>query len=117
MCPFAHQWFATYPGEYSTIRTRTSPNCRVRHTAKPVSPRCSVRSTSDQSVTPNGISLSFMGSWRPERLHHLGPELRLRVDDVEVVHVLRHQEPDVVSGLPRSLREAPVHRQRNHVVL
>src|SRR5262245_32357759 len=38
------------------MRTRMSPNCRVRQYAIPVSPGCSVRSTEDQSVVPNGIS-------------------------------------------------------------
>jgi hypothetical protein len=36
--PLRHQWFARYPGEYSTIRTRMPPTSRVRHVAAPVSP-------------------------------------------------------------------------------
>ena len=44
MCPFEHQWSATYPGEYSTMRTRMSPNWRVRHSAIPDSPGCRVGS-------------------------------------------------------------------------
>src|SRR5678816_944022 len=50
-----HQWSETYPGEYSTIRTRTGPKCRVRQNAHPRSPLCSVGATVDQSVVPNGI--------------------------------------------------------------
>src|SRR5215467_3197688 len=40
------------------MRTRVAPNCRVRQIATPDSPRCSVGSSVDQSVVPNGISIN-----------------------------------------------------------
>ena len=47
------------------MRTRTSPNCRVRQIALPVVPACSVGSMLDQSVTPKGIPESFMAAVLP----------------------------------------------------
>src|SRR5471032_2696534 len=43
------------------MRTRILLKLRVRQKALPVSPACSVRSTSVQSVVPNGISNISMG--------------------------------------------------------
>jgi hypothetical protein len=59
-CPFLHQWSETYPGEYSTIRTRTSPNCWVRQNTLPSSATFSIASISDQSVSTNAGSTIFM---------------------------------------------------------
>jgi hypothetical protein len=38
------------------MRRRTSPNCRVRQIASPVSPLCRASGTFAQSVVPNGRS-------------------------------------------------------------
>ena len=38
------------------MRTRMSPNCRVRQNAEPDSPLCAVGATCDQSVVPKGMS-------------------------------------------------------------
>src|SRR5262245_33739166 len=42
------------------MRTRMSPNCRVRHVASPVAPLCVVGATAAQSVMPNGMALMCM---------------------------------------------------------
>src|SRR4051812_38262754 len=61
-CPLVHQWSARYPAEYSSMRTRTSPNWRVRQRASPATPGWVVTSTWLQSVVPKGRAEIFMAS-------------------------------------------------------
>ena len=62
------------------MRTRTVPNCCVRHSATPVSPGCSVGETSAQLVVANGICESSIrttyaniGTKRERRAHRETP--------------------------------------------
>jgi hypothetical protein len=61
------------------MRTRRAPNCRVRQSALPRSPGCSVGAIADQSVVPNGISLICIDVSPAERNE---PSLQLRAGSV-----------------------------------
>lgn len=82
ICPRLHQWSATYPGVYSTSRTRMSPAWSVRQSAFPDSPGCSVGWIVLQSVVQKGMfeifrsgSFQRQGSCAPAPRREAGSSL------------------------------------------